>query len=162
MEAADSLEQANPFLPPGYGAEEPEPAAPPPQTNGPLSRELEFRGIVTLNGETQFSIFDRRASRSYWLRTNQVEDGLTVRGYDSGSQTITVSKGGRSERLSLKSATDAPLPVVASTTSPQTNNANARPLPPGLQNPNVNRGDNNDNNRRRVIPRRRVVLPNQQ
>jgi hypothetical protein len=63
---------------------------------------------------------------------------------------------GRSERLTLMSATDAPLPVVSSMSQPGKASANNSALPPGLENTN-NKTDNND--RRRVIPRRRVILP---
>ena len=154
--AADTLESSNPFLPPGYGKEKV--VAPPPvvQSNGPISREVEFRGIMNYGGAYQFSVFNKSENKSYWLYENQSEGGITVRGYDANSRTITVNMNGRSERLTLMSATDAPLPVVSSVSQPGKASANNPVLPPGLENTN----DNNDNNdRRRVIPRRRVILP---
>ena len=155
--AADTLESSNPFLPPGYGEAKPEPPKPVVQTNGPISREVEFRGIMNYGGAYQVSVFNKSENKSYWLYENRSEGGITVRGYDTDSKTITVNMNGRSERLTLMSATDAPLPVVSSVSQPGKASANNPVLPPGLENTN----DNNDNNddRRRVIPRRRVILP---
>ncbi|MBL6912166.1 MAG: hypothetical protein ISR40_00705 [Puniceicoccaceae bacterium] len=154
--AADTLESSNPFLPPGYGEAKPEPPKPVVQTNGPISREVEFRGIMNYGGAYQVSVFNKSENKSYWLYENRSEGGITVRGYDTDSKTITVNMNGRSERLTLMSATDAPLPVVSSVSQPGKASANNPVLPPGLENTN----DNNDNNdRRRVIPRRSVILP---
>lgn len=150
--AADTLESSNPFLPPGYGEAKPEPPKPVVQTNGPISREVEFRGIMNYGGAYQVSVFNKSENKSYWLYENRSEGGITVRGYDTDSKTITVNMNGRSERLTLMSATDAPLPVVSSVSQPGKASANNPVLPPGLENTN----DNND--RRRVI-RRRVILP---
>lgn len=154
---AETLENQNPFLPPGYG-EQKEVAPPPPvvQTNGPISREVEFRGIVQFDGSYQFSLYNKSENKAYWLFENQSEGGITVRGYDVSSKTITVNMNGRSERLTLMSASDAPLPVVSSVSSPTNSSANQPVLPPGLENAN-----NNGEDRRRVIPRRRVILPRQ-
>jgi len=154
--AADTLESKNPFLPPGYGEKEEE--APPPvvATNGPISREIEFRGLVKMNGQYQFSIFNKSDQKSYWLKENEAAaQGITVRGYDADSRTITINMNGRSERLTLMSASGAPLPVVSSVSPPTNNNANKPVLPPGLTNVN----NNNNGTPRRVVPRRRVILP---
>jgi hypothetical protein len=154
--AADTLESSNPFLPPGFGKEKV--VAPPPvvQSNGPISREVEFRGIMNYGGAYQFSVFNKSENKSYWLYENQSEGGITVRGYDANSRTITVNMNGRSERLTLMSATDAPLPVVSSVSQAANTNVSPTTLPPGLQIPN-NNASNEDH--RRVIPRRRVILP---
>jgi hypothetical protein len=60
---------------------------------------------------------------------------------------------GRTERLTLMSATNAPLPVVASYNQPA---AQKVILPTAQNNKSVQQEDN-----RRVIPRRRVILPKQ-
>ncbi|MBL6837989.1 MAG: hypothetical protein ISQ75_02800 [Puniceicoccaceae bacterium] len=154
--AADTLESSNPFLPPGYGEAKPEPPKPVVQTNGPISREVEFRGIMNYGGAYQVSVFNKSENKSYWLYENRSEGGITVRGYDTDSKTITVNMNGRSERLTLMSATDAPLPVVSSVSQAANTNVSPTTLPPGLQIPN-NNASNEDH--RRVIPRRRVILP---
>ena len=158
MLSAESLESSNPFLPADYGekVEAPKPVV---QSNGPISREIEFRGLVKMNGQYQFSLFNKREQKSYWLKENEAAaQGISVRNYDSGSRSLTVSMSGRTERITLIAANSTPLPVVASV-SPLINtngNANKPGLPPVLQNitkPNTN------NDVKRVVPRRRVILP---
>ena len=155
--SAETLESSNPFLPSGYGEKKEEAPRPVVQTNGPISREMEFRGLVKIDGQYQFSLFNKSEQTSYWLKENKAAaQGITVRGYDADSRTITVNMNGRSERLTLMAASSAPLPVQASVTGPSNANASQPVLPPGLQ--NVTNGNNNSDNRR-VVPRRRVILP---
>ena len=155
---ADTLQSSNPFLPPGYGEEKKAPPPPPPQVNGPISRELEFRGIVELNGVLEYGLFHKTEQKDYWLEQNQSKSGIQVRGYDRNSKTVTVSMNGRTEKLTLMSPSDTPLPVATSV-NPAGNKRNQPPgLPPGLQNPGSNKKNDNDQ-RRRVVPRRRVILP---
>ena len=158
MLSAETLESSNPFLPPGYG-EEKEAPKPVVQSNGPISREIEFRGLFKMNGQYQFSLFNKRDQKSYWLKENEAAaQGISVRNYDSGSQSITVSISGHTERITLITANSSPLPVVASVSPPVNTNGNAKQpgLPPELQNvlePNNNSGS------KKTVPRRRVILP---
>ena len=118
MLSAESLESSNPFLPPGYG-EKKEAPKPVVQSNGPISREIEFRGLVKMKGQYQFSLFNKRDQKSYWLKENEAAaQGISVRNYDSGSQSLTVSMSGRTERITLIAANSSPLPVVASVSPP--------------------------------------------
>ena len=156
--SAESLESSNPFLPPGYG-EKKEVPKPVVQSNGPISREIEFRGLVKMKGRYQFSLYNKRDQKSYWLKENEATaQGISVRNYDSGSQSLTVSMSGRTERVTLISASSSPISVVASVSPPVNVNGNANKpgLPPVLQNitkPNTN------NDVKRAVPRRRVILP---
>ena len=158
MLSAESLESSNPFLPPGYGEkkEAPKPAV---QSNGPISREIEFRGFFKMKGQYQFSLYNKRDQKSYWLKENEAAaQGISVRNYDSGSQSLTVSMSGRTERITLISASSSPLPVVASFSPPVNTNVNAKlqGLPQALQNTSK---PNNNNDVKRAVPRRRVILP---
>ena len=156
--SAESLESSNPFLPPGYG-EKKEAPKPVVQSNGPISREIEFRGLVKMKGQYQFSLFNKRDQKSYWLKENEAAaQGISVRNYDSGSQSLTVSMSGRTERITLIAANSSPLPVVASVSPPVNTNGNANKpgLPPVLQ--NITK-PNNNNDVKRAVPRRRVILP---
>jgi hypothetical protein len=158
MLSAESLESSNPFLPPGY-AEKKEAPKPVVQSNGPISREIEFRGLVKMKGQYQFSLFNKSDQKSYWLKENEAAaQGISVRNYDSGSQSLTVSMSGRTERITLIAANSSPLPVVASVSPPVNTNGNAKQpgLPPEL--PNIIK-PNNSNNVKRAVPRRRVILP---
>ena len=156
--SAETLESSNPFLPPGYSdkKEAPKPVV---QSNGPISREIEFRGLAKMNGQYQFSLFNRRDQKSYWLKENEAAaQGISVRNYDSDSQSLTVNMSGRTERLTLMTASSTPLAVVTSVSQPVNTNGNAKQpaLPPGLK--NITKA-NNGNNTNRVVPRRRVILP---
>ncbi len=155
--SAESLESSNPFLPPGYG-EKKEAPKPVVQSNGPISREIEFRGLVKVNGQYQFSLFNKRDQKSHWLKENEAAaQGISVRNYDSNSRSLTVSMSGRTERLTLIAANSSPLPVVASVSPPINTNGNAKQpaLLPGPQ----NIANTSNNSTRNAVPRRRVILP---
>ncbi|MFL2832375.1 MAG: hypothetical protein ACJ0BK_02030 [Coraliomargaritaceae bacterium] len=157
MLSAESLESSNPFLPPGYG-EKKEAPKPVVQSKGLISREIEFRGLFKMNDQYQFSLFNKRDQKSYWLKENEAAaQGISVRNYDSGSNSLTVSMSGRTERITLIAANSSPLPVVASVSPPINTNGNAKQpgLPPGPQ----NIAKTSNNSPRNAVPRRRVILP---
>ena len=150
--ASSKLVSNSPFLPQGYKDMTPKP---PPVVNGPLSRELEFRGIVQMNGIYEFSLFNKKLNRGYWIAENGSESGISVRNFDLSGMRITVTQNGRSEQLTLMTATDSPLPVAISMpTKPAA-------LPPGLNIPGL-KTNSPKPSASRVIPRRRVILPNKQ
>jgi hypothetical protein len=149
--ASSKLESNSPFLPAGHNTMKVVPK-PPPVVNGPLSRELEFRGIVQMNGIYQFSLFNKKLNRGYWIAENSAESGISVRNFDLSGMRITVSQNGRSEQLTLMTATDSPLPVAISTTAKPTKQ-------PGLPNiPGLTPSTTKKPSASRVI-RRRVILP---
>jgi hypothetical protein len=152
-QSEETLQSSSPFLPPGYGEKEEE-AAPPPvaaPTQGPLSREIEFRGVVQIGKTYQFSLFSKKENKGYWIEEDTSESGIRVRDFNPSNSTLVISKNGRSERLTMVSATDSPLPVAVSTTS-----NDAPKAKPKNSRPNANASSNK---RRRVVPRRRVILP---
>ena len=156
--SAETLESNNPFLPPGYSEkkEAPEPVV---QSNGPISREIEFRGLIKMNGQYQFSLFNKRNQKSYWLKENEAAaQGISVRNYDSDSQSLTVIMSGRTERITLIAANSSPIPVVASVSPPVNTNGNTKQLDPLSEVQNITK-PNNNNNTNRTVPRRRVILP---
>ena len=156
--SAESLQSSNPFLPPGYG-EKKEAPKPVVQSNGQISREIEFRGLVKMKGQYQFSLFNKRDQKSYWLKENEAAaQGISVSNYDSSSQSLTVRMSGRTERIALIAANSSPLPVVASVSPPVNTNGNVKQ--PGLTpvSQNITK-PNNNNDVKRAVPRRRVILP---
>lgn len=154
LSAAESkLESNSPFLPAGYNTKKPEPPKAVPQANGPLSREIEFRGIVQMNGVYEFSLFNKKENRSYWISENAPEAGIRVRDFDLDAMRITVTLNGRTEQLTLMTATDSPLPVAFSAPAKATKNPQ-QPNIPGLNTSNTKKPSTS-----RVIPRRRVILP---
>ena len=111
-----------------------------------------------MKGQYQFSLFNKRDQKSYWLKENEAAaQGISVRNYDSGSQSLTVSMSGRTERITLIAANSSPIPVVASVSPPINTNGNAKQpgLPPGPQ----NIAKTSNNSPRNAVPRRRVILP---
>ena len=150
--ASSKLESNSPFLPAGHN-KEPNGPKPPPVVNGPLSREIEFRGIVQMNGVYQFSLFNKKENRGYWIAENGAESGISVRNFDLDAMRISVTLNGRTEQLTLMTATDSPLPVAISTTAKPTKQAR-QPNIPGLT-PSTTKKKSAS----RVIPRRRVILP---
>jgi len=149
--ASSKLESNSPFLPAGHNTMKVVPKTP-PVVNGPLSRELEFRGIVQMNGIYQFSLFNKKLNRGYWIAENGSESGISVRNFDLNSMRLSVTLNGRTEQLTLMTATDSPLPVAVSM-APQ-----APSQPSGLKIPGLNNTPKPPSPTR-VIPRRRVILP---
>lgn len=154
LNAGDSkLESNSPFLPPGYSNKKPEPPKPVQKVNGPLARELEFRGVVQLNGVYEFSLFQKSENKGYWIPENGSENGIQVSNFNLDAMSITVTLNGRTEQLTLMTATDSPLPVATSTTAKPPKRPN-QPNIPGLNTNNTKKPSTS-----RVIPRRRVILP---
>ena len=155
--ATSKLESDSPFLPPGYSKIKQLPPKPTRQPKSPLAKELEFRGVVQLNGIYHFSLFKKSENKGYWISENGSENGIGVSDFDSDSMEITVTVNGRSEKLALMAASEDPLPVVAKPSLPT-----PAMTPPNL--PTNVQPRNNTNNktptRRRTIPRRRVIVPN--
>ena len=156
--SAETLESSNPFLPPDY-SDKKEALKPVVQSNGPISREIEFRGLFKVNGQYQFSLFNKRDQKSHWLKENgAAAQGISVRNYDSGSRSLTVNMSGRTERITLMTANSTPLAVVTSVSQPVNTNGKAKqpPLLPGPQ--NIAKANNNKSSKT-AVPRRRVILP---
>jgi hypothetical protein len=153
--AASSLESHSPFLPHGYSKAQPAPAPKPVAApiNGPLSKELEFRGVIQLQGIYQFSLFSKKDNRGYWIPENSSESGIKVSNFDRDTMRVTVTRNGRIEQLTLQNATDKPLPVVR--TKPA-----AAKVPKPSQIPGLNANDKKkQTSKSRSVPRRRVILP---
>ena len=154
------LESHSPFLPPGYSSLKP--ALPPKvqKPNNPLAKELEFRGVVQLNGTYQFSLFKKSENRGYWISENGSKNGISVSKFDPESMNIKVTMNGRSEQLTLMTASESPLPVIAAS-PPVPNHATpaiSRPTPPNI--PTLNSSNKTSPTvKRRTIPRRRVIVP---
>jgi hypothetical protein len=150
------LESNSPFLPPGYSTIKPAPKRQVQQPESPLARDMEFRGVVQLDGTYHFSLFKKSENKGYWIPENGLENGIEVSSFDADSMQVTVTVSGRSEQLTLMAASEDPLPVVAKPPFPDLT-ANAPQLPPNFQLPN--KISQNQAPTRRTIPRRRVIIP---
>jgi len=143
------LESNSPFLPPGYKKLKPVQPESIPRSNSPIAKDLEFRGVVQLNGTYQISLFRKSENRGYWIAENSSENGISVSNFDVDSMSVTINAGGRIEQLSLMAASENPLPVATSEPSP---------LPPQARS-NRDQMQNTNEPKRRRIPRRRVIMP---
>ena len=158
--ATSKLESDSPFLPPGYSKLSQTSPKPTPQPNSPFARDLEFRGVVQLDGTYHFSLFKNSENKGYWISEDVPENGIQVNHFDASNMQITVTVNGRSEQLSLMPASESPLPVPVAAQPPSPAQVSAAPppaLPPGIQLPEIN---SNGTTAKRTIPRRRVIVPN--
>lgn len=158
--AAKTLESDSPFLPPGYNSSKMEPVRAVPSNGAPLARELEFRGVIQMGGTYRFSLYNKKEQRGYWIPEGGSQEGISVSDFDPDSMSLSVLSNGRSERISLSTATETPMPVAISApaqanralTPTQTSQAEASPA-------SISKPAQETSERRRVIPRRRVILP---
>ena len=153
LHAETKLAGNSPFLPPGYGEDDKEPEKPVVQPQGPISREVEFRGIIQMDGEYQISVYNKKKQRGYWLKEDETEDGLSVKNFDPESSTVIVNMNGRSEQLTLMAATESPMPVTKA--KPQQPDKGRIPVLPRQ----AQKKTSSSGKKRRVVPRRRVILP---
>lgn len=109
-----NLVSQSPFLPPGWGKQTApvKPVEEAPVVQGPLGRELEFRGIFEMGGVTQFSVFDKTTQKGQWITLNGGTDRFSIVRYNSDKDSIVIQAGGRSEELKLATADDKPIPIV--------------------------------------------------
>jgi len=157
--APSKLESSSPFLPPGYSDVKPTRPTPVRQNNTPINRDIEFRGVVQINGIYQISLFKKSENRGYWISEDSSEHGIRVDEFNMDSMSVTVVMDGRSEQLSLMESSGNPLPVASSNPKNSNNNAIQTPNIPFPS--NVQTPSNTNTQTRRTIPRRRVIVPPQ-
>lgn len=101
-----TLVDRSPFAPPGQIGENAGPAEP--------QGTLEFRGMVTDDGGTSYSIFDTSTNKGRWVRAEDANGPVQVKGFDSVNNTLEIEQNGRPVKLPLKRATiQAGQPVTA-------------------------------------------------
>ncbi|QYY35253.1 hypothetical protein [Ruficoccus sp. ZRK36] len=122
-----NLVASSPFLPPGWGDKPATTATRPPPVAPAISRQLEFRGLIEINGVTRFSIFDKKENEGYWLELNETSGGFEILRYDDLRKSILISTGGSTEEIAMASPDDSPMqisnsisPSVKAVTSPAT------------------------------------------
>ncbi|MDP4645048.1 MAG: hypothetical protein NWS71_11465 [Opitutales bacterium] len=151
--SSQTLESRSPFLP--HDHKKPTRVEPPKAVaaNGAIARQIEFRGIVQMNGVYKFSLFNKSDQKGYWIPEGESRDNIKITKFDVDSKTVTVSQNGRTEKLTLMESTDVPMAVATSAPPATANNATPN-LPPGLT-----VQVNNNSKPTTTVPRRRVILP---
>lgn len=134
-QSLDALVERSPFAPPA--ASQPE-AAPATGPQGPAGQRFTFRGVVRIGEAWQFSLFDREEARSQWVGLDETIGPYRIVEYEVESRRLTLASGGDTETLSLEES------------APGGDTGIARPA-------SVRERD--DDEPRRIVPRRRVVRP---
>jgi hypothetical protein len=113
-QAAASILDRSPFLPPGF---EPPQSSTQRRANQPQQRKnYEFRGVYQLAGEYHFLVSEARSRDGDWvsLRNPKPEVDFEIRDYDPQTQTLTLFANNKVEELTLASveANPTPMPVT--------------------------------------------------
>ncbi len=65
-----------------------------PEAEGsPLIDRIELRSVVSLPGETLFSLHDPESDLTFWIERGQTRNGLEIVSFDSESNAITLREG---------------------------------------------------------------------
>ena len=84
---------------------------------GGNAQQVQFLGILTIGGETEYGIYDSVAQRSYWLKIRErAASGICVESYDAAQKSVAVQTGsGARLVLSLATPEEKPLAVNPAT-----------------------------------------------
>ena len=75
---------------------------------------LQFRGMLTIAGQTEFGLYDTRAQRCYWLKLReQNESGIVVESYNPTQKSLNVQTATGRLVLTLANPEEKPLAVKA-------------------------------------------------
>lgn len=75
-----------------------------------LNTNFQFRGLLTIAGETEFGIYDAQAQRCYWLKLRERHaSGIVVENYSDGQKMLTVQTPAGRQVLALASPEEKPL-----------------------------------------------------
>lgn len=92
-----TLVDRSPFTPPGQGPDQAGAAEP--------QGTLEFRGMVTDESGTAYSIFDTSTNKGRWVRADDSNASVQVKNFDAASNTLEIEQNGKPVKLPLKRAT---------------------------------------------------------
>ena len=148
---ASNLVDNSPFIPEGFNASSSEKKTQSKQQNV-ATRNLEFRGVYSLDGEYHFNIYNKKDQMGEWVRLNDPGAEYRVLRFDEATTSVQLNLDGETEEIFLKERDNKPLPVQLATTGNPANR-NAR-----------NTGSRASNRRsgRQPVVRRRVIVPNRQ
>ncbi|MEO0793926.1 MAG: hypothetical protein AAFX93_02115 [Verrucomicrobiota bacterium] len=159
-EARESMLKSSPFMP--YSPPKKTVAAPPPKVEqaGPLSREIDFNGVLHIGEDAYFSVFDKSLNQSLLLALNENGHRFSVVSYDeAGDRSIQVKSGARVEKISLASSDGTPIPTTMISPGAQgRTNAMQNRVPPNANaQPNSNTATAGASSQNRTVPRRRII-----
>ncbi|MBC2592833.1 hypothetical protein H5P28_01025 [Ruficoccus amylovorans] len=153
--ADEALVEHSPFLPPGWGEKKVTPPAAITTAPSFISRQLEFKGLIEMDGVTRFSIFDKKNNVGHWVTVDESINDFEVVRYDPQKQSILIRSGGQTEEIALATADDSPMQISGAPVSSVRATVSSRPV--------VTLPTTGNNSSERSpgpkIPRRRIVRP---
>jgi hypothetical protein len=152
-----NLIERSPFLPPDYGKEKENLSNANLQNQVPS--QVDFVGYSGFDGNWEVALYFTQSKEVHWMKPGDLIESVRLVDFDPQRGAIQISERNVSKFIRLNAerppAQDAPPPV-------RPTQARNSILPPGL-NPqatdNATTANNNAAETRRVIPRRRVILP---
>lgn len=152
----NTLLERSPFLPDGYV--DPKNRKPEETKKPEPPSSWELRGWTTLGDVTKVSMFNKAEKKSYWIDVNDPSSEVRVVGLDKASKEVSVSINGITETITL-AQTKFTGSVPNSQPAPRPAPRAAPPPPPETANGELRKNQESAEPKRRVIPRRRVVVP---
>lgn len=81
-----------------------------------LNANYQFRGILTIAGQTEFGLYDAQAQRCYWLKLRERDsNGFFVENYNAAQKTLNVQTPAGRQVLALANPEEKPLANVMRT-----------------------------------------------
>ena len=154
--AVNNLVDNSPFIPEGFKAPGQSQKTKAAQT-APATRDLQFQGVYSLNGEYRFNIYDRKRQIGEWVRLNDPGAKYRVLRFDEETTSLQINIDGQTEEIFLKERDGKPLPVQLATKIESTVREGNTTVA-GATTMTI-RTDNRGTNRQPVV-RRRVTQPN--
>ena len=108
--AGANLVDNSPFIPDNFKARQ-KAKKPPPKKPANTALEFEFRGVYSLGGEYQFSIYNKKEQKGEWVSLGETGSSFQVTGYDEASHSIQLNIDGKTEEIALRTPDNKPIPV---------------------------------------------------
>jgi len=70
--------------------------------------EIQFVGVMTLNGQQQFGLQDTESQKSKWLSIGSQFSEFTLESYQATESTVTIRKGDSVKQLKLQNGSFVP------------------------------------------------------
>ncbi len=157
--AGSNLIDNSPFIPDGFNASKGSEKKKQQNRKSVATRDIELRGVYSINGEYHFNIYNKKAQKGEWMRLNDPSSTYRILRFDEDTSSIQINLDGETEELSLKEPDNKPLPVrTASTKAPRGNRRGATNASTATR---TQSRQGTARNRSPVV-RRRVIVPNRE
>lgn len=111
LSAAGSLADRSPFLPAGFGEEEPVSEAP-AQSAGDMENLIDFKGFYELGGEYRLLVGKKRGQSASWLGVGESSEDLEVLDFDLDNERVRARLDGREGWVEMAQIASNPSPAA--------------------------------------------------